>query len=1257
MRFSVHNTTRRRFRLQQLSVASSLIGASIAGGCQQGAPAARTDTTSIAYSPIPTTAPRPTDRDRCFPEYPSVSPAGDWLVFASAGDLWGVPTSGGLATRLTSHAAEERRSAFSPDGRVLAFESDRHGSRNLYVTSIGSAPSGSGLVLGPIRRATWHQSTDGLGGFTSDGRRLLFATDRIPTIFRGANLFSVPVMDANGNLLEDQPAEPITPAFGQMPRASIRASDAVYFVRDRAGMERPKYRGSGAQEIYRLDPSSKAATRITHFDGNDSEPFPLPDGGLVFISSRDGQNNLWRLPAGASDGPGRSGAEQLTRFAPTQEQATIAHGVRDLAVSQDGRTAVFAVWDRLYRLDLTAANSQPVAIDIVMPSDTAQLDIDRRAADRDASEGLLSPDGKTIAVVARGDVFVRSVQEGFPTRRVTSTVGRERDLAWSPDGQWLYFVSDEPASGTDAPRWGRSAIWRAGVTLSRADLNPQTPPTEPAESAKTEPEPAKADEPPTTPPATEPPATENDPPAAEPVASAPAASPEDPKPSEPPKAPAASKKVDHAKRWNESLRFSAEAIVVAESDVRNPAPSPDGRLLLYTRGLGDLVLRDLTTGQDRVVLESWAAPDYAWTADSRHIVMSVIDLDFNSDVWILDTSGTEPSEKDGWEKLPGGCWAANVSRHPDTDSSPRLSADGKVLAFLSERGSAEDEMDVWVVYLDRELEGKPAYEIDEYFKKAAEAAGKAKPLGSEEPRAKGDKKAEPAGPSPEKPLKFDVADAYLRVRRLTNTPGSESNLQMTPGGDRVIFSASSDGERSLFSIDHKGKDRKTLQAGDVRAVQLSLTGDRVTFIRAGQISVTPKAGGKVDALPIDAPMVIDVASQQAQKFDEAARLLGDRFYHPTLKGLDWERLSSRYRDLAVVTRTSAAFNRVVNMLFGELDGSHLGIAGGDRWSAPGVNTGVLGVRTRPVPGGFEVIEITRGTPADLPTSRLSVGDVITAVNGRSLATDLAAMPGIDLDAAMAGTAGRETLLDVRFKSDAANSPDAPARPLLITPISYAQWTRLAYVDETLRRRAEVDRLSNGRLGYLHIRGMSEESVRDFERDLFAAGSGKEGLIIDVRDNGGGYTADILLSSLTAPRHAYTATRGVDPTTVPRDVYPRDRRLIYAWTRPINVLINQNSFSNAEIFAHAIKTTGRGTLIGTRTFGGVISTGSHTLIDGSTIRTPFRGWYLPDGSDMENNGARPDIDVPQTPEDEIAGRDRQLEAAVKELLERIDREQR
>jgi len=238
--------------------------------------------------------------------------------------------------------------------------------------------------------------------------------------------------------------------------------------------------------------------------------------------------------------------------------------------------------------------------------------------------------------------------------------------------------------------------------------------------------------------------------------------------------------------------------------------------------------------------------------------------------------------------------------------------------------------------------------------------------------------------------------------------------------------------------------------------------------------------------------------------------------------------------------------------------------------------------------------------------------------------------------------------------EAGEDSETAGRLVLIEPISYGALNNLWYEAEVRARRARVEELSGGRLGYLHIRGMNMPAVRNFERDLYAAAHGRDGLLIDVRDNGGGSTTDILLSSLTAPRHAYTVPRGADEDDARPDAYPRDRRLIYQYQRPISVLINQHSFSNAEIFAHAIKTIGRGKLVGTQTFGGVISTGGFRLIDGTFVRMPFRGWYLPDGTDMEHNGAVPDISVDQLPSDEASGRDPQLEAAVQELLDRVGR---
>ena len=180
--------------------------------------------------------------------------------------------------------------------------------------------------------------------------------------------------------------------------------------------------------------------------------------------------------------------------------------------------------------------------------------------------------------------------------------------------------------------------------------------------------------------------------------------------------------------------------------------------------------------------------------------------------------------------------------------------------------------------------------------------------------------------------------------------------------------------------------------------------------------------------------------------------------------------------------------------------------------------------------------------------------------------------------------------------------------------------------------------------------MDQASLDRFERDLYAAAAGREGLLVDVRNNGGGFTADRLLSSIDVRPHAYAIPREGDLSR--KTSYPQDRLFIQRYTLPMAMLCNEKSFSNAEITSHAFKTLGRGPLVGQQTAGGVISTGSESLVDGTTVRMPFRGWYLPNDVDMEENGAMPDLVVPQTPEDETSGRDAQLEAAVADMLKRL-----
>jgi tricorn protease len=275
-----------------------------------------------------------------------------------------------------------------------------------------------------------------------------------------------------------------------------------------------------------------------------------------------------------------------------------------------------------------------------------------------------------------------------------------------------------------------------------------------------------------------------------------------------------------------------------------------------------------------------------------------------------------------------------------------------------------------------------------------------------------------------------------------------------------------------------------------------------------------------------------------------------------------------------------------------------------------------------------------GGPAEQKKSKLEAGELILAIDGKEV------NPKMDLTEVLNGPASREVVLKVR---NAAGEE----REVALQPISYLQVRNLLREKWLADNRKMVEKLSDGKLGYAHISGMDMVSFYKFQEELYAVGYGKEGLVIDVRENGGGSTADLLLTALTQPIHAIAVPRGGGPG------YPSDRKVYTSWNKPIVVLCNQNSFSNAEIFSHSIKTLKRGQLVGVPTAGGVVSTGAAPVMDVGMIRLPFRGWHLVgDGEDMELNGAKPDHILWPGLEEMPKGKDVQMEKAVAVLLEDV-----
>lgn len=1107
------------------------------------------------------------------PRFPAINPDGSAICFAWRGDLWRVDATGGQATRLTAHPADEDYPAWSPDGKFIAFNSMRSGFRNVYQMNA----DGTG-----VKQITYEDRYLYINGWI-DNNTLAITGYLEADVHKNPRPYTVATTGGPITRLHD--------AFGRAPAVS---PDGRYtaFVRGRAPWNRPFITNSDNRDLWLYDKQNNTFRRLTENPGNDGQPRWLDNDTLVYLSARPPSRvNLVRLNLNENEAK----SVALTAFADDD--------VQSYDVSRDGKTAVLHVWDKLYTLDLTRPDAEPVALSITAPTDTDDLTLVQQLAG-EANLVALSPDGKVMAVSMRGELFVRAIDSKDPPQRITNHIARDDQPAWSPDGSVLYFTSD---------RDGTLSIYQATVALTRSEIQESLKPVDleetPKEAINTEGQ------------------------------EAPALRTED-KPSAPD---------NPADRWHDAIRFTVEPVIQTPHHDADPSPSPDGKTLAFRRGNGTVVLFDRENKQERVYLESWdTGTHWAWSADSRYLAVSYEDQDHNADIWVGPADGSAAP--------------VNVTQHPHADVLPSFSHDGKVLTFVSSRNN--DQYDVYAVYLDKDLETYTPQQLEDYYKDAADRAKKLKPLGSESsnkqkeepkqtpneaPTLRADAndqeppQEQPADAeqpqAPPKPL--DLDDAYLRLRQLTDTKENEWDARVLPGGDRVLYSR----EGSVYTIGWNGKDEKQL-ADKIDPQGLSLTGDRLVSIKAGNAALVATEGGKTTDVVIDGSIRVDRRALQKQRFSECARAITMGFYDGMFKGIDWPGATAKYAQLASRAWTMDEFDDVANRYLGLLDASHMGIRSPEPDVQNSEPNGRLGASYERVDTGYKVVAIEPQTPAAQGPMRLKAGDIITAIDFRPIeARDT-------ITARLAGRVNRETPITVLRQPDA--DADADAEPtelvLLLTPISYKAYDDIRYDNWQRTNKAKVDDLSNGRLGYIHIESMNESSLAEFERDLYAACVGREGLLIDVRDNGGGWTTDRLLASIMTQRHAYTVPRGADPTRT--NSYPVDRLFIPRYNLPINALCNENSFSNAEIFSHAFKTLGRGTLVGNTTAGGVISTGSTRLLDGTSIRLPFRGWYLPDGRDMENNGAVPSLLVPQTPADEARGHDAQLEAAVKDLLKRL-----
>ncbi len=696
------------------------------------------------------------------------------------------------------------------------------------------------------------------------------------------------------------------------------------------------------------------------------------------------------------------------------------------------------------------------------------------------------------------------------------------------------------------------------------------------------------------------------------------------------------RRADKKNPWWRNRRFELTRLTNDPAPEYAPRFTPDGRLA-FTSLRGDLWTMAPDGTDSRILLKSWNRPSYDFSPDGKWVVYAIDDDDFNRDVWVRRTDGSgEPF---------------NISRHPDYEDNPVWSPDGRVIAFAGQR--ARDESDIHLVYLRKEDDDRTKRErtlqkaLDKMKGRrkpappgAARVGGFLKGLFGGKNKSKNSKRTAMSGKKlPE--VKIDFRGIEDRIRRVSIPNAEETALIWSPDSKRIAFSATIDGTQGLFTITPPDDLKPKLLAAGASGGRWLRDGKKpIAGLLRGRPTLIPERGPP-QPFAFRARQEVNLPRRNEAAFLQAWRLMRDNFYDARMNNRDWTAIRKKYQPVAAGCVSADELSQVVNMMLGELNGSHLGFAAREpQWTRPGWREAAwhFGARWDPAwPGpGLKIRDVIDRTPATRDASRLQAGEVVLKANGRDL--DPATAIGIQLH----GAVDKDVLLRVR-------GHDGKERDVSIRPVSYGVVRRRLYEHWIKGNREKVDQASGDRLGYLHIRSMNWRSFERFEAELYKVGHKKDGLLIDVRENGGGFTTDHLLTVLTQPTHAITVPRGGAAG------YPQGRMVYARWNKPVTVLCNQNSFSNAEIFSHAIKTLKRGRLVGVQTAGGVISTGGRGIMGFAFLRMPFRAWFVSgSGEDMEQNGAKPDITIWPEPGEWPRGRDRQLQTAVRVLLDDVEK---
>ncbi|QJR37917.1 S41 family peptidase [Gemmatimonas groenlandica] len=1064
-----------------------------------------------ASAQAPSTPLRPVAEARASFAEPGISPDAREIAFVSAGDIWTVPTAGGEARLLVAHAANESHPLYSPDGARLAFVSNRAGGNDIWILT---------LSTGAVRRLTFDDGNESLDGWSRDGRWIYFSS----TAHDISSMNDVYRVRAEGGTPMPVAADRFASEFMSAPNADGSITAIVA-------------RGFGLSQWWRKGRSHLDESELWLVRGDGSKPpayeqvmprgarqlWPMwsADGtSLYFVSDRNGSQNLWQKPL-AGD------ARALTRFTTGR--------VLWPSMSGDGNTIAFerdfAIWT--FDVRSGAARPVPIARRGAVSGDAVQ----HLNLQTGFSELTVSPDGRKVAFLAHGDVFVAGSSDGGDALRVTASTAAETHLDWAPDSRRLVYAAN---------RGGRWRLYTYDLTLSR-------------EAALTD---------------------------------------------------------------------------GGESDLA-PRFSPDGKQVAYIHG-NELRVVSVESKTTRTMAKGifGRAPmvsngAIAWSPDGRWIAFLTAGTKMFVNAWVVSSSGGEAKQVS---------WLSNTRAN-----SISWSADGGYL--LLDTGMRVEAGQVARVDL---LPYTPRFreeQLEALFRD--ETPGRiATPVAPAPVAVRADSAMRGDSVS-YRPDPRNVRIVFEGIRgRLSFLPlGVDVGVQtMSRDGKQLAVTAVVANQPTIYtySLDDLSSEpavaRPLVSSGSAKgSVQFSPDGKSLWYLDGGRVTSVALDTRASKPLTVRAELDVDFHREKWDVFHQAWEFLADNFYDPNFHGFDWNGVQTSYAPLIAGAGTADELRRLLSLMVGELDASHMGISAPP--TAQSTPTGRIGLEfdryAYEQRGEFRISAVIPGAAADL-AGNVRVGDRLVELDAAPLGA------GVNLDSLLAFKVGRRVTLTLASGESAASR----RRTVAVSARNGALEKVALYRSWIEERRAIVAKASNGTLGYAHIFDMGANALANLNTDLDDDNQLRGGLVVDVRNNNGGFMNGHVLDVLQ--RTSYVTMQRRDAPPVPGRPVLGQRSL----DMPTIALTSQQTLSDGENFTEGYRTLGLGKVVGEPTAGWDVYTSAGTMVDGTTVRLPFMTNAQRDLVPLERHSRPVDIAVDRPMGESYTGRDTQLERAVAELLKTL-----